>query len=328
MSTGALLIQLLFFGLGLVLLTFGAEFLVQGATRLARKAGVSSFIVGLTVVAFGTSAPELGGSIQAAFQGNGDLAVGNVIGSNIANICLILGLTALINPIPVHLLVVRKEVPLMILVSVLGVAALTGSSVGRLSGGLLTGGLLVYIVRAYLVGRGESGDDLASQAAKELAEEVSGNKERPLWYNLGLVAVGIAMLVGGSKLLVDSAVTIAGALGVPSVVIGLTMVAFGTSVPELFTSVVAAMRKQSDIAVGNILGSNVFNVLCVLGVSSLVSPDPLPVPSETLSRDAWVMLGVSLACVPIMLSRGRISRAEGAMLFALYLFYTVVLYLS
>lgn len=328
MGAGAFVIQMLLFGLGLGLLTFGAESLVRGAARLARRLGVSSFIVGLTVVAFGTSAPELGGSIQAAFQGNGDLAIGNVLGSNIANICLILGITAMINPIPVQLGVVRREVPLMILVSAFGALALLGSEVGRVSGLLLTIGLGLYIFRAYRVGKSETGDDLAAAAAKELAEEVAADKTHPIWKDLLLVLIGLVCLVIGSKLLVDSAVTIAGALGVPSVVIGLTMVAFGTSVPELFTSVVAARRKQSDIAVGNILGSNVFNILCVLGISSLVSPKALPVPPEAFTRDLWVMLGVSLACVPIMLSRGRITRVEGFLLSGLYLLYVAVLYLS
>jgi len=310
-----------FMVLGLVALTFGAEALVRGAARLAKAAGISSFIVGLTVVAFGTSAPELGGSVQAAFQGKGDLAVGNVVGSNIANICLILGVTAMVCPVPVRLSVVRREAPLMLAVCIFGALTMLGGDVSRLEGVALVVGLLGYTARAYLVGRREGSDDLTAAAAKELDEELASTTPKPLWWNLMLTAFGIALLVGGSKFLVGGAIDIAAGMGVPEAVIGLSMVAFGTSVPELWTSVYAALRSEADIAVGNILGSNVFNVLCVLGLTSLTAPDALPVEPVMMTRDVWVMLGVSAAVIPMMYSAGRINRIEGAMLSALYALY-------
>ena len=307
--------------LGLVALTFGAESLVRGAARLAKAAGISSFIVGLTVVAFGTSAPELGGSIQAAFQDKGGLAVGNVIGSNIANVCLILGITAMVCPVPVRLNVVRREAPLMLGVCIFGALTMLGGEVSRLEGVLLVLGLLAYTTRAYFVGRREGSDDLTVAAAQELDAELNNTEPKPLWWNLGLTVIGIALLVAGSKLLVGGAIDIAEALGVPEAVIGLSMVAFGTSVPELWTSVYAALRKEPDIAVGNILGSNVFNILCVLGLTATTSPAALPVEPLMMQRDVWVMLGVSAAAIPMMYSAGRIERLEGALLSAVYALY-------
>ncbi|MEO0511648.1 MAG: calcium/sodium antiporter [Planctomycetota bacterium] len=328
MTSAQWLAQIGIFVVGLMLLMLGAESLVRGAARIARSMGISSFIVGLTVVAFGTSAPELGGSLQAAYQGNPDIAVGNVVGSNIANICLILGMTAIVNPIPVTLAVVRREVPMMILVSAVGVLAMVNDEVGRLSGVMLVTVLAGYVLRAYFSGKHEDSEGPVAEVAKELDEELIRSKSRPLWFNIMLVLVGLVLLVIGSKFLIDSSVRIAEALSVPSSVIGLTMIAFGTSVPELATSVVAALRKQSDIAVGNVLGSNVFNILCVLGITAVASPGPLTVPADMLRRDAWVMLGVAIACVPVMLTRGKISRAEGAMLLGLYVVYNVVLYIA
>lgn len=326
MSVRDWVIQGVLFVVGLVLLMFGAEALVRGAARIARALGISSFIVGLTVVAFGTSAPELVTSIQAAFKGVSDMAVGNVVGSNIANVCLILGITAVVNPIPVTLKVVRREVPLMILVSAAGVVTMTGDGgVSRLAGSLLVVLLAGYVLRAYFSGKGESSEGPIAEVAKELDDEIVMTRSRPLWFNLMLVVVGLVMLVFGSNLLVGSSERIALALGVPNALVGITIVAFGTSVPELATSVVAALKKQSDIAVGNVLGSNVFNVLCVLGLTAAIAPEPLVVPPGMLERDAWVMLLSAIACVPLMLTRGKISRVEGGLLVALYVIYFGVL---
>lgn len=305
---------------GLAMLIIGAELLVRGAARLAQAAGISSFIVGLTVVAFGTSAPELAGSIRAAVEGKGGIAIGNVIGSNIANICLILGAAALICPIPIRINAIRREVFIVIMTSVAAIVAMLGGETHRVAGVALVAALVVFTVRSYLVGRRAGPDQapLMAVAARELEEELTPARRLSPALSIVLALVGLTMLFFGSGWMVGGSVVIAGALGVSETVIGLSLVAIGTSVPELSLSVIAALRKQPDIAVGNVLGSNIFNVLCVLGVSSLVSPVPLPVPPEVMARDVWVMLGVSVACLPILGPGRRVSRWEGALLLGLY----------
>ncbi|HED53811.1 MAG TPA: calcium/sodium antiporter [Phycisphaerales bacterium] len=321
------LLPLLTLFVGLITLIFGSELLVRSASRLARAAGVSSFVVGLTVVAFGTSAPELGGSIRAALEGNGGLAIGNIIGSNITNICLILGFTAIVCPIPVRLRVVRAEVLQMVAATVCVMLAMIGPVVPRPVGAAFVLALLVFLVRAYV--KGKRVDEQAAErrrVAEELAEEVTAGVRPPLVLNVLLIVVGIGLLVYGSSMLVSGATSLAQQLGVSDTVIGLTLVAFGTSVPELALSVVAALRREPDIAIGNILGSNVFNILCVFGFTAMVSPDPLVVPEGMWTRDLWVLLGVSLACLPIMFTGGRISRIEGMLLLGLYIGYVGALY--
>lgn len=312
---------------GLVTLIFGAELLVRGASRLAAAAGVSSFVVGLTVVAFGTSAPELGASLGAAFNDNGGLAVGNVIGSNIANICLILGVAALICPIPVRLSLVRREVIQMIAVTVIAMLMMTGTVIPRWCGAVLVAGLFAFVARTYINGKRnpEQAGEM-QRAAAELAEEVSTEVKTPIVLNIVLAILGIGLLVFGADKLVGGATSVAQMLRVPDAVIGLTLVALGTSIPELSLSVVAALRKEPDIAIGNVLGSNIFNILCVLGLTTLVSPHPIAVPDGFWSLDAWVLLGAALACVPVMFLGGRITRVEGALLLGLYIVYVGALY--
>ena len=310
---------------GLLALIVGAELLVRGASRLATAAGVSSFVVGLTVVAFGTSAPELGGSLGAALKDNGELALGNVVGSNIANICLILGLTAIINPIPVKFRLVRREVIQMIGVTVLVMLLMIPDAVPRWGGGLLVAGLIAFVVRSYIAGKRdpEQAAEMA-EAAKEFAGEPG--KRPPVWLNVVFILVGIGLLVLGADWLVKGASDVAQMMGVSDAVIGLTLVAFGTSVPELVLSGVAALRGESDIAVGNILGSNIFNILCVVGIVALVSPHPIMVPEGMWTRDLWVMLGASLATIPILLRGARVTRVEGSILLGLYIVYVGTLY--
>ena len=321
------LLPILTLFVGLITLIFGSELLVRGATRLAKSAGVSSFVVGLTVVAFGTSAPELGGSIRAALDGNGGLAIGNIVGSNITNICLILGFTAIVCPIPVRLRVVRSEVLQMIAATVLVMLAMIGPVVPRPVGAAFVVALLVFLLRAYVKGRRVDEQSAERRrVAEELVAEVSAGVRPPLILNVVLVIVGIGLLIYGSGMLVSGATSLAEQLGVSDAVIGLTLVAFGTSVPELALSIVAALRREPDIAIGNILGSNVFNILCVFGLTALVSPDPMVVPDGMWTRDLWVMLGSSLACLPIMFTGGRISRLEGVLLLGLYVGYVGALY--
>ncbi|MFI4871400.1 MAG: calcium/sodium antiporter [Phycisphaerales bacterium JB061] len=312
---------------GLAMLIIGAELVVRGASRIATAAGISSFVVGLTVVAFGTSAPELGGSLGAAIKGNSELAISTIVGSNIANILLILGMTALFCPIVVKFKVVRREVIQMIAVTVIAMALMIGDTIPRLGGVLLFLGLLGFVVRSYI--NGKSDPEHAKEmeaAAKELVAEVTDGGKPPLLVNIVMVIVGIGLLVYGANLLVGGATAVAQMFGVSDAVIGLTLVAFGTSVPELSLSVIAALRKESDIAIGNILGSNIFNILCVLGITAMVSPSLLEVPEGMWSRDLWVMLGASLACLPLFLVGGKITRAEGFLLLGLYCVYMGVVF--
>ncbi len=312
---------------GLTLLVLGADWLVDGSARLAGRLGVSHLLIGLTVVAFGTSAPELGASVQATLKGEGALAIGNVVGSNIANICLILGLTALLRPVTCPPRLVREDVPAMIGVTAVGMLAIgTGGVVGRIEGVVLTLGIIGYTFWLYTRGRREASAGLRGTVAAKLVEAVEQPNDAPpggkgIWREVVLVVVGAAALGVGSKMLVFGASSVAATMGVSASVIGLTIIAFGTSVPELVTCLNAVLKKESDIATGNILGSNVFNILSVLGVASLVRP--IDVPPDVVSRDIWVMLAVALACLPLM--RKRVSRAGGGFLFLSYLLYMVYL---
>jgi len=310
-----MLLPSLFLLLGLVLLVAGAEALVRGASALARAAGIAPLVVGLTVVAFGTSAPELAVTLQAAAQGSGGLAVGNIAGSNLFNVAVILGLAAMVRPLSVHLQVVRVEMPLMLAASALFTAfCLSGAGIARWEGGVLLAGLAAYLTWQL---RAAGREFLPAAAA---VEPGPGNvPSRPRGGGSGLavllVLVGLGALLLGAKLLVDNAVLIARVLEVPEAVIGLTIVAAGTSLPELATSVVAAFRRETDMAVGNIVGSNLFNVLGIGGAAGLAGPVALEGVAWT---DLAAMGGVSLLVLPLMRSGFRLVRWEGAVLFALY----------
>jgi len=311
---------------GLVLLVAGAEVLVRGAAKLAAQFGIPPLIIGLTVVAFGTSAPETAVSVQAALDGSGDLAIGNVVGSNIANVLLILGLTALIAPLIVSRQLIRLDVPIMIGASLLTFGLAWDGSLSRLDGALLFAGVLAYTgFLIYSARKDKGGDD--DEFAKEF-----GLDEAPKPYawaiNLGLIIAGLVLLVTGSNFLVEGAVTLARALGISELVIGLTVVAVGTSLPELATSILAAIKGERDIAVGNIVGSNIFNLLCVLGLASLVSPAAISVSPNALAFDFPVMIAVAVACLPIFFTGYRINRWEGLLFLAYYVAYTLYLILS
>ncbi|KJU76397.1 calcium/sodium antiporter [Pseudomonas sp. MDMC216] len=311
---------------GLVLLVAGAEVLVRGAAKLAAQFGIPPLIIGLTVVAFGTSAPETAVSVQAALDGSGDLAIGNVVGSNIANVLLILGLTALIAPLIVSRQLIRLDVPIMIGASLLTFGLAWDGSLSRLDGALLFAGILAYTAfLIYNARKDKGGED--DEFAKEF-----GLDEAPKPYawaiNLGLIIAGLVLLVTGSNFLVEGAVTLARALGISELVIGLTVVAVGTSLPELATSILAAIKGERDIAVGNIVGSNIFNLLCVLGLASLVSPAAISVSPNALAFDFPVMIAVAVACLPIFFAGYRINRWEGLLFLAYYVAYTLYLILS
>lgn len=309
---------------GLVLLVAGAEALVRGAVKLAARFGISPLIIGLTVVAFGTSAPETAVSIQASLNGSGDIAVGNVIGSNIANILLILGLSALIAPLLVSRQLVRLDVPVMIGAGVLTFALAWNGNVSRLDGCILLALLLLYTVFLVIASKREKQRAQVDEFTIEYG--VDSQASALAWVpQLLLVLLGLGLLVAGSNLLIEGAVALARALGLSELVIGLTVIAVGTSLPELATSLLAVYRGERDIAVGNVVGSCIFNLLLVLGAGALVSTSGLSISPNALAFDFPVMLAVFAACLPIFFSGYRINRWEGAMFFGYYMAYTLYL---
>jgi len=304
-------------------LTAGADVLVRGASGIAGGFGIPPLIVGLTVVAFGTSAPELAVSVGAARTGQADMALGNVIGSNILNILLILGLSALIAPLRITSQLVRVDVPLMIGASLVVLLFALDGGIDRLDGAILFGALVLYLAMQIQLGRMERQSGTREQA---MSDSGAG---RPHWLrDLVYVAVGLVLLVAGARLLVTSAVAIAQSFGVSELVIGLTIVAGGTSLPELATSVIASIRGERDLAVGNVVGSNVFNLLGVLGLSALLSPAGISVAAEALRFDLPVMLAVALACLPIFVTGMQIARWEGALFLAYYVAYSLYVVLA
>ena len=307
---------------GLVLLVVGAEALVRGASRLAARFGISPLIIGLTVVAFGTSAPETAVSIQASLNGSGDIAVGNVIGSNIANILLILGLSALVAPLVVSRQLVRLDVPVMIGAGLLTFGLAWNGQVSQLDGFILLALLLVYTAFLVIVSKREK-----SRQQDEFADEfgASDNKRFGWVLQLLMVLVGLVLLIVGSNLLIEGAVALARALGLSELVIGLTVIAVGTSMPELATSLMAVYRGERDIAVGNIVGSCIFNLLLVLGAGAAISAEGLSISPNALAFDLPVMLAVFVACLPIFFSGYRINRWEGLLFFGYYIAYTLYL---
>lgn len=301
--------------LGLLLLFVGAELLVRGASRVAWALGLSPLIVGLTVVAFGTSAPELAVSADAALQGQPEIAVGNVVGSNTFNVLLILGLSALIAPLGVAHRLVRRDVPIMIGASVLVLLLARDGQISRLEGCLLFAGLALYLVRLYHDSSQRSVDPASARPARP------GLPRGPLVQ----IVAGVVLLVLGARWLVDGAHQIAQALGVSELVIGLTIVAVGTSLPELATSLVAAWRRQRDMAVGNIVGSNIFNLLAILGLAAILAPSGLEATPAAVAFDIPVMIAAAVVCLPVFLSGWEIARWEGALLVGYYLMYAAYL---
>jgi len=313
------------FFLGLVLLVAGAESLVRGASRLALSFGVSPLVVGLTIVAFGTSAPELAVSIQSAGSGQVDIAIGNVVGSNIFNVLFILGVAALIAPLVVNAQLIRQEVPVMIGATLLLWALAADGSIGGFDGTLLLGLIVAYTAFLVVQSRRQS-----RATRDEYAEAITpaDGWDRHWGVQLLLVAAGLALLVLGSQLLVGAAVAFARALGVSELVVGLTIVAAGTSLPEVATSVMATIRGERDIAIGNVVGSNTFNILSVLGASALVAPAALPVAPSVLAFDLPVMTAVAIACLPVFFTGHEIARWEGGVFVGYYAAYTAFLILA
>ena len=305
--------------LGLLLLVAGAEMLVRGASSLAADFGIAPLVIGLTVVAYGTSAPELAVSISASLQGQADVALGNVVGSNIFNVLLILGLSASVAPLVVARQLIRLDVWVMVASSVVVFLMAADLRISRLDGVLLVGGCLVYTGWLIREARRDSG---SNAGAAEIVAPVPARR------SVLFVALGLVLLVVGAKWLVDGAVALARSSGVSELVIGLTIVAAGTSLPELATSVTASLRGERDIAVGNVVGSNIFNLLAVLGGSATISPGGIGVSETATTLDIPVMVAVAIACLPIFFSGYRIDRWEGLFFLACYGAYAVYLLLD
>jgi cation:H+ antiporter len=317
---------ILFLVMGLATLIAGAEALVRGASRLAVAIGISPLVVGLTVVAFGTSAPELAVSIKSSFSGHTNIVVGNVIGSNIFNVLFILGLSALIMPLSVSQQLVRLDVPLMIAISVLVLFLGYDGTLNRVEGSILFSVLVAYILFLIFQSRREG-----KQVQDEYAQEYGANKGlmvRQLLMNIVLVLTGLGLLILGSRWLVDSATMIAQYLGVSELIIGLTIIAAGTSLPEVVTSIVASIKGERDIAVGNVVGSNIFNILSVLGLSAIAAPNGIEVSQAALRFDMPVMIAVAFACLPIFFTGYLIARWEGALFLGYYLVYMLYIILA
>ncbi len=310
---------ILLFIAGLIILILGAELLVRGASRLAAAFGVSPLVIGLTIVAMGTASPEIAVSLKAAANGQGDLTLGNVLGSNIFNILFILGLTSIVAPIIIAEQLIRKDAPIMLGVSLLTLVLALDGNLGWLDGVILLLGLIIYVVFALRQSRTES-RDVQNEYAQEFAEKEPHTAKKTI-LNAGFILIGLGLLVLGSNWLVESATQIAKVLGVSELVIGLTIVAVGTSLPEVATSVTAALKNESDIAVGNAVGSNIFNLLGVLGIGAALAPDGISVAERILQIDFMVMLFVALVTLPVFYIDNRISRIEGALLLAYYLLY-------
>ena len=304
---------------GTAFLYYGADFLVKGGVSIATRFGVSALVIGLTLVAFATSAPELVVSVQAALAGSSDISIGNVIGSNICNIALILGLSAVIAPLSVHSKVLRFDLPVMTAVTLaMAAIGLLLGGFNRLTGAVFFAGLLAYIARNIrLEKRDGSGD-----AETEIREEVENSRKYPLWLAAAFVIGGAAALVLGGNFIVDGAVGLGRMAHLSEAVIGLTIVAVGTSLPELATSLVAAARGEQDIAVGNVVGSNLFNMLGIMGIAPMIRP----VSAAGITPVDWGMLLVStLLLVPFMHTGRKVVRREGAVLLALYCAYIAFL---
>lgn len=341
---------MLLFTVGLGLLILGGEVLVRGASRLAVMIGISPLVVGLTVVSFGTSSPELAVTIQSAWAGQSDMALGNVVGSNIFNVLVVLGLCAVIKPLVVARQLVRLDVPIMIGAALLTLLLSLDGNVGRLDGLLLFACLVAYLVFSIRLSRKEQaqGASVVVSAAEEAvapavaaveteaapapAPDAEATETRSpvlvagsLLLNLGFIGVGLVLLVLGSNWLVEGAVVIAQALGISPLIIGLTIIAVGTSLPEITTSVIAVLRGERDIAVGNVVGSSIFNIFAILGLAALVSPAGITVPPEALWFTIPVMIAVSVACLPLFFIGSKVSRLEGVLLLVYYVIYTFFL---
>lgn len=310
-----MVLQIVLLFAGLAGLYYGAEWLVRGASRFARSFQIKPVVIGLTIVAFGTSAPELVTSITAGIKHLSDIAMGNVIGSNIANIGLILGLSALVRPLTIDMKLLYREMPIVVGISFLLYFMGWDGTLSRTEGGILCGGIVMYTFYVYRVALKET-NAIVHEYEEFLETKNTNNKN-----NIFLILIGLGALLGGAHFLVHAAIYIAKSIGISELVIGLTVIAVGTSLPELATSMVAAIRKESDISVGNVLGSNIFNILAVLGISSIIQP--LSINTNSLIVDMPVMLLFSIFLIPLITWRFVLTRGQGVFLLMGYGIYVL-----
>ncbi|HAV79044.1 MAG TPA: sodium:calcium antiporter [Anaerolineae bacterium] len=311
---------------GLVILIIGADLLVRGASKLAAAYGVSPLAIGLTIVAIGTASPEIAVSLQAASLGQGSLTLGNVLGSNIFNILFVLGVTALVAPIVIAEQLIRLDAPIMVGISVLAFSLAADGRLGLFDGLILLAGVIAYTVFALRQSRKES-KKVKSEYAREFADTEAHTISNTL-KNIFFIVIGLGLLVLGARWLVDAASSMAKSIGVSELVIGLTVVAVGTSLPEVATSIIAAIKGESDIAVGNAIGSNIFNILGVLGISGVAAPGGIEVSTRILTFDFMVMVFVALICLPVFYVDDNVSRGEGMLFLSYYILYTSYLILE
>ncbi|MBS4032832.1 MAG: calcium/sodium antiporter [Ignavibacterium sp.] len=304
---------IIYISAGLLMLFAGAEGLIRGSSSLALRVGITPLVVGLIVVAFGTSSPELVVSLKAAIEGNGDISLGNVIGSNIANIALVLGVAAFIRPLKVNAVVIRREIPLMIFISLIFVIFLINREISRIEGIIFFIGIIVYSIVSVFLARKEKNKDIED-------EYIEGVAKKPLkiWQAIPFIIIGLALLVYGANLFLEASVEIAKRIGMSQAVIGLTIVAIGTSLPELVTSSVASIKKETDIAIGNVVGSNVFNILLILGVTAIIIPISA---AEITMTDIIVMMVTAVIILPMTWTKFTLNRLEGAFLLTGYIIY-------
>jgi cation:H+ antiporter len=313
---------------GLILLVIGAELLVRGASKVAAIFGISPLVIGLTVVAYGTSTPELAVSLQAGLSGNANIAVANVVGSNIFNVLFILGICAIAKPLVVAQQLVRLDVPLMIGISLIVFGMAFDGHLNWLDGLLLTAGILTYTTWAIRKSRQETAAVKAEYEQEYGAQIAPNHSALEIAKQALLILSGLGILVLGARWLVNGSIELAQVLGVSDTIIGLTIVAAGTSLPELATSVVATMRNERDIAIGNVVGSNLYNLLAILGLACLFTPGGLVVAPSMLAFDLPVMVAVAVACLPIFFTGYTIARWEGLVFFGSYIAYTTYLVLA
>jgi cation:H+ antiporter len=313
-----MLISVLYILISLLLLYFGANWLVKGSSALALKAGVSPLVAGLTVVAFGTSSPELVVSVNAAISGHGNMAIGNVIGSNLFNICIILGISALVAPLKIKMQLLKIDIPVLIVTTIGFMLLFADRHISRFEGVVLVSGIVLYTIMNIILARREKNIEVLA----EFQESVTDPKLKWYW-SAGLILIGLGLLIAGSELLVKGAVVIARSLGVGETIISLTIIAAGTSMPELASSIVATIKKEYDIAIGNIIGSNIFNILGIIGISSLIKP----LSAIAISNiDLYAMLGVTLLLLPFFRTQYTLKRDEGIFMIALYGMYMYYLW--
>ena len=319
-------LAVLMFVAGIALLGYGADVLVRGAVTLAQAAKVSAAVIGLTIVSLGTSLPELTVSVAAALRGSPDLSMGNVVGSNIFNIGIVLGVSALIQPMRVHGSAVKLEWPFLLIASFQLLLLARDGALDRLEGGFFVIAIALFTWYAVMIGREAVAGEEAADLAEQVREKSAVPAARTIGTAIGLVIVGIALLLTGGELLVRGAVSLARTFGMTERMIGLTVVAIGTGTPEVATSIVAARKGQSEIALGNVIGSNIFNILAILGVTAVITP--LSIAPAMLDSDLWWMLGITLVLFPLMRSRAIVGRVEGGLLVLIYGTYVTLLALA